>query len=610
MKRESAFHVLCLAQTKEKNLSNQLKRWQICPRAPTAHLDKFSPVPRLVVQILYNRGITHPQEIEDFLAPPESRGGNDPFILKGMSQTVERLWQAIIAQEPIAIYGDYDVDGVTATALMMQLLTMLGARALPYIPNRFDEGYGLNNEALAELASQGIKLVLTVDCGIRSIKEVAYGNSLGLEMIITDHHSVGAKIPPALAVINPKQADCPYSFKEFSGVGLAYKLAQALLSPSKIQNPKSKIQNPNDFLDLVALGTVADLVPLHRENRQLVKHGLRLLNQSLRPGLLALMGSSGFSSEKGQSSAKNGQPPKITAGTIGFVIGPRLNAAGRLDSAWAAYNLLMAQNELQAIHLAAQLDSQNRERQRLTTETVALSRQAVLADEITSPLYLISHPDFNPGIVGLAASRIVEEFYRPALIAEQGAEQTKGSARSIPEFHITKALDECADLLIRYGGHAAAAGFTLFNQNMPALQERLQTIARRELNLEQLRPTIKIDGEVNLRAVTVSLVESIANLEPFGMGNPTPHFLTRHLKVKQSKAIGQDGSHLRLVLHDGRQDWSAIAFRQGHWAEKLSPSQSIDAVYALEFNDWNGQRSMQLNIKDLRWSETAIPINP
>ncbi len=570
----------------EKILPHQPKRWEVRPRAPEVHLNKFAPVPRLVIQILYNRGITHPQEIEDFLA--RRWHDNDPFALKGMAQTVARLSQAITAQEPIAIYGDYDVDGVTATALLMQVLTGLGARVQPYIPNRFDEGYGLNNEALSELAGQGMKVVLTVDCGMRSVKEVAHANRLGLDMIITDHHSVGAEIPVALAIINPKQADDTYSFKELSGVGLAYKLAQAMLR--SIPNPQSP--NPDDFLDLVALGTVADLVPLYGENRQLVVRGLRQLNQSLRPGLLALM----------KHGNHNGS--KINAGTIGFMIGPRLNAAGRLDSAWSAYRLLMAASEFEAIHLAAQLDLQNRERQRLTVETVETARQVVLADAVASPLYLISHPDFNPGIVGLAASRITEEFYRPALIAEQGAAYTKGSARSIPEFHITEALDECADLLVRYGGHAAAAGFTVTNENLPTLQERLQAIAKRQLDITALRPTLTIDGELNLRAVTPALVEAITNLEPFGMGNPTPCFLTRHLKIKQSKAIGQDGSHLRLVLHDGRQNWNGVAFRFGHLASELTIGRYIDVVYGLEFNEWNGQRSMQLRIVDLKMGDS------
>ena len=569
-------------------MSQPAKRWEITPRAPADHLAKFPDLSPLVVQILHNRGIVDPVEVADFLN--HGQHDDDPFRLKGMLVTVDRLRQAIVHQEPIAIYGDYDVDGVTSTTVVVQMLMALQAQVRPYIPNRFDEGYGLNNDALTELAEQGVKVVLTVDCGIRSVNEVIHGNSLGLDMIITDHHSVGAELPPALAVINPKQADCNYPFKELAGVGLAYKLVQAMLQ-TDIPNPQGI--KAEDFLDLVALGTVADLAPLHGENRALAAHGLRKLNQSLRPGLSALLQESGT------------RPVSITAGTIGFVLGPRLNAAGRLDSAWAAYNLLMAKTEFEAIHMAQQLDLQNKERQKLTHEMVEIARQAVLADEGQSPIYLISHQDFNPGVVGLAASRLVEEFYRPVLVAERGATETKGSARSIAEFHVTAALDKCADLLLRYGGHAAAAGFTLKNENVAALQERLLSIAHGELNMADLRPTISLDAEVNLRGVRPSLVQLILDLEPFGIGNPTPRFCSRNLTVKQCRTVGQDQKHLKLTLFDGKQDWDAIGFQLGHWLGQLTPGREVDIAYNLEFNEWQGQKKMQLGLKDIRLSEAG-----
>ena len=566
-------------------LPTQSKRWEISPRAPANHFANYKDFPPLIIQILYNRGVTTPEDVDNFLN--HRWADDDPFNLHGMATAVGRLKQAIAQQESIAVYGDYDADGVTSTALMMHVLSALGANAQAYIPNRFEEGYGLNNEALFDLANRGVKVVLTVDCGIRSVQEVAYGNSLGLDIIITDHHTVGDKIPPALAAINPKQSNCTYPFKELAGVGLAYKVAQALL-----RDHRSNGLRAENFLDLVALGTVADLAPLYHENRKLVNLGLNQLNQSLRPGLTALM-----------AQARSGSATAITAGTIGFTIGPRLNAAGRLDSALAAYDLLMARDQAEAHHLAADLDQQNRDRQKLTRDIVDLARQEVMSIESQQPLYFVSHPEFNPGVVGLAASRLSEELYRPVLVAEQGSETTKGSARSIPEFHITEALDQCADLLVRYGGHAAAAGFTVKNENLDALQERLMTIATKQLSVEQLRPTLAVDGEVNLRGVSPSLVESIINLQPFGYGNPTPRFVTRNLHVKVAKSVGQDNQHLRMVVNDGKQDWSAIAFRQGHWAGKLNASQKIDAVYNLEFNHWNGQTKMQLNIKDLRPSD-------
>jgi single-stranded-DNA-specific exonuclease len=571
-------------------LLGKRKYWKEQPRAPEAHFAQFPDLPRLVVQILYNRRIREVQDVVNFL---EFRWTDDnPLTMKGMAQAVERLSQAVLREEPIAVYGDYDADGVTATALLMQFLTALGAKAQAYIPNRFDEGYGLNNEALAELAGRGIKLVVTVDCGIRSVAEVKYANSLGLELIISDHHHVGEEIPPAVAAINPKQSGCAYTFKELAGVGLAYKLVQALIHAEPLRYRCSMLNlHEDNFIDLVAVGTVADLAPLHGENRRLVERGLQMLNHDLRPGLRALL----------QQSRSLGKP--INAGTIGFVIGPRLNAAGRLDSALAAYRLLMARTPDEALPLAEELDRQNRERQNLTAQMVERARQTVVTDGGRSPLYFISQADFNPGVVGLAASRLTDEFYRPVLVAEQGQEKTKGSARSILEFHITEALDQCADLLVRYGGHAAAAGFTLKNENVPAFQERLLRIARQQLGGLDLRPTLEIDGLVNLRAVRFGLVEAITRLQPFGYGNTTPQFLTRNLRLKHKKTVGQDEQHLRLVLHDGRQDWQAIAFRQGYWLDKLALSQEIDIVYNLEINEWNGERQMQLNIKDLHPSQ-------
>jgi single-stranded-DNA-specific exonuclease len=432
-------------------------------------------------------------------------------------------------------------------------------------------------------------VVVTVDCGIRSVEEVKFGQRLGLDLIITDHHHVGEALPPAVAAINPKQPGCVYSFKELAGVGLAYKLAQALIQAEALRARSGQLNlHQDNFIDLVAVGTVADLAPLYGENRRLVERGLRQLNHALRPGLAALL----------QQSRSQGKT--ITAETIGFVIGPRLNAAGRLDSALAAYQLLMAPTYNAALELASELDRQNRERQALTATMVDMARQTILVDRGQSPLYFISHAEFNPGVVGLAASRLTDEFYRPVLIAEQGREKTKGSARSIREFHITQALDHCADLLIRYGGHAAAAGFTLRNEDVPALQERLLQLAREKLNVAELRPTLTIDAIVKLRGVRFELVEAITRLQPFGYGNPTPQFLSQNVRVKHKRTVGQDEQHLRLVLHDGRQDWSAIAFRQGHWRDKLALSQEIDIVYNLEINEWNGEKSLQLNIKDLR----------
>jgi single-stranded-DNA-specific exonuclease len=573
------------------------KHWAVAAKAPTTHFEQFPEITPLVLQILYNRNFRTAEQIDQFLRlelPTE-----EPFLLKGMTAATERLARAIINREQIVVFGDYDVDGVTATALMMQFFEEIEADARPYIPNRFDEGYGLNNEALKTLADEGANIVLTVDCGIRSVNEVAYGNQCGLDIVITDHHHVGQVVPPALATINPKQADCAYPYKELAGVGLAFKLVQGLLrTPAlkpRIRRARARGQlRPDDYYDLVALGTVADLAKLTGENRKLVTQGITALNRRLRPGLLALVQKAGM---------RQGSP--ITARTIGFTIGPRLNAAGRLDSAMNAYQLLTAKDSTQADQLASELDLQNRERQQLTATTVNDAHQEILTDKGQSPIYVIAQPGFNSGVVGLAASRLMDEFYRPILVAARDDEKgiTKGSARSIPEFHITKALDQCADLLVRYGGHAVAAGFTLDTKNLPEFRERLFQIAGQQLDLESLQPTLAIDAEVNLRGVKPELVEQLMELSPFGQGNPMPVLVTRGLTVTEARAVGQEGKHLKLTLNDGKHPWDSIAFGRGDWANQLPYGKRIDIAYNLEYNYWNGQRTTQLNIKDIHLSE-------
>ena len=387
---------------------------------------------------------------------------DNPFRLRGMNEAVERIRHAIRAWEPIAVYGDFDADGVTSTALMVQTLSALGADVRPYIPHRVDEGYGLNNGALAELKRDGVKLVITVDCGIRSVDEVAFANRLGLDMIITDHHSVGPKLPPALAVINPKRSDCDYPFRDLAGVGLAFKLAQGLLRSNlqvSIRRDLTVELDESDLLDLVALGTVADLAPLLGENRSLVTRGLDRLNQPQRPGLQALMKQAGLA------------PGQVTASTIGFVLGPRLNAAGRMEDARLAYELLQTEDVVKAAQLAGELDRLNARRKEITAQSLEAAQAQIEANGSDGYLHLVAGEEFLAGIVGLVAGRLAEQYYRPALVVELGDLQSRGSARSIAEFDITMALDRCADagLLVKHGGHAAAAGFTVENSKIDAL---------------------------------------------------------------------------------------------------------------------------------------------
>jgi single-stranded-DNA-specific exonuclease len=566
-----------------------VQEWQLAPQAPDSLFSQFSHMPRSVAQILFNRGFSDPERVEQFL---DGRYRDDnPFAIKGVNEAVTLVRTAIRNAYPIAIYGDFDADGVTSTALMVETLRALGADVHPYIPHRVDEGYGLRVEALDELADQGMRLVITVDCGIRATEEIAHAARRGLEVIVTDHHSVGPSLPPAAAVINAKQPDCRYPFKELAGVGIAFKLAQALLRSNRQVpiSPGAVDLTEEDLLDLVALGTVADLAPLIEENRALVRHGLKRLNEGQRPGLISLAQRSGL------------RLGSLKAADIGYGLGPRINAAGRLADAKTAYRLLTAQYPGEADHLADELNELNRRRQQITAETQDLARHQALAEGDDVPLLFAASPDFLEGVVGLAAGRLCEEFYRPAVVVSIGETTSRGSARSIAEFHITEALDQCRDLLIRHGGHAAAAGFTVHNGNLSRLAGQLKRLAAETLADKTLRPTLLVDVQLGLGELSRQLYDWLAKLEPFGYANPAPVFMTQHLRVVDKRAVGSKRSHLKLFLSDGRTRWSAIAFRQAHWLKRLPGY--IDVAYHLELNEWNGRERLQLNVRDLRPAE-------
>lgn len=568
-------------------------RWIVQPRlTPEANaaLASYSPILR---QILFNRGIASPDEAEAFLRA-EPNFDTNPFQMKGMRAAVDRIHAALVHGERIAVYGDYDVDGVTATALLVQVLRALGGNVQEYIPNRFDEGYGLNNEALTALASEGVKLVITVDCGIRSPEEARHARDLGLDLLISDHHEPSGLLPDALAVINPKQEGDTYPEKYLAGVGIAYKIVEALLLDDAltIGHPPPTAHRPqlNDYLDLVALGTVADLAPLTGENRALVRKGLEQMRQTTRQGLFSLANIAGADLRKANVT------------TIGFTLGPRLNASGRLDSALASYRLLTTTDVSEAGNLAVQLNQQNTERQKLTKEIQIQAEALALEDKRDALLLFAVHPEFNHGVVGLAASRLTETYYRPAIVGHYGEETTRCSCRSIPEFHITRALDECADLLIRHGGHAAAAGFTVRNENLSELEDRLRSIAKRELEGRDLRHSLTADVEIPLSQLTFGLIEQMERLQPTGYGNPEPVFISRSVKVQSKRAVGADGNHLKLSLTDGRFTFDAIGFRLGDRLADLPPM--VDVLYTFEVNEYNGRKSLQLNLKDIKAAGT------
>ncbi len=561
--------------------SKRLDRdWQIHRRI-TAEADQIlNGYPPLLRQMLFNRGVASVEESKTYLAamPPQV---SDPFKMMGVEATVDRMTSAIRKGERVIVYGDYDADGVTATALMVQCLQATGAQVSNYIPDRFEEGYGLNVEALRKLKEAGASVVLTVDCGIRSTVEADEAKSLGIDLIISDHHTPGDELPNAFAIVNTKQPGDEYPEKQLAGVGTAFKIACAIEQRLKPQTWTSDVA-----LDLVALGTVADLVPLTGENRWLVRQGLNQIRNPKRQGLFSLMGASGL------------KPKNVTAGDIGFMLGPRLNAAGRLDTAREAYQLLMTTDIFEAGKLAQDLDNRNRARQELTRTMTESAETMVLAEDPNAPILFAIHPEYNPGVVGLVASRLTERFYRPSIVGQRGEEFTRASCRSIPEFHITRALEECADLFENFGGHAAAAGFTVRNEHFPEVQQRLRGIAARELGTMTLRPVLLADAELQLSDLKIDLLNQIEMLEPTGYGNPGVQLVTRGLQVRNAKPVGAEARHLKLTVGDGRVVYDAIAFRQGEWMGKLPAF--VDLLYRFEVNEFNGQKRFQLNVRDLK----------
>lgn len=530
----------------------------------------------LLVQLLYNRGISDPNQYESFLAADE-RLSFDPFLLPDIQPAVNRIYHALSRGEEIAVYGDFDVDGVTSTALLVEGLSLLGGRARPYIPHRLEEGYGINSAALESLHRQGVVLVITADCGITAVAEVERAREIGLDIIITDHHSVPPCLPPALANINPKRPDSCYPCGHLAGVGVAFKLLQALFFCAGRQEPTEH------FLEMVALGTVSDVVPLVEENRYLTKRGLELLAQTQRPGVRALMSEAGL------------KPGRLETDDISWTIGPRLNAAGRLEHAMLSYKLLLSTSEEEGKHLASELEQMNARRQGLTEEVLDKARQQVQPVEPGCRM-LMAGGDFHAGIVGIVAGRLVDEFYQPAIVLQLGEETSRGSGRSIPEFDLVEALRECQDLLTRFGGHSLAAGFTLPTDKVECLSQRLKEIAEFKLAGLDLRPLLTIDAPLSLSKLNGQTFQSIQRLAPFGEGNPPPIFLSRKVQVADCRRLGERGEHLELKLRADKATWRGIGFGLGAMADEITPR--LDIVYNLAVDNWREQPLLQLNILD------------
>ncbi|NLY10591.1 MAG: single-stranded-DNA-specific exonuclease RecJ [Firmicutes bacterium] len=557
------------------------KRW-VAPAddARAKELASLLDISPIIARILLNRGIDCVEKAQSFLNLTLNQT-HSPFLLKDMDKAVERIKLAIERKERIAVYGDYDVDGQTATALLVRVFRGLCPNQISfYIPHRMEEGYGLNSEAIMEL-SQSNDLLITVDCGIVSYDEVAYANSLGLDVIISDHHEPGDVLPDAIAVLNPKRNDCTYPFKDLAGVGVAYKLVEALASIYEIDCSK--------HLDLVALGTVADIVPLLDENRIYTKYGLERLNQTDKVGLKALIKVAGLNS-------------KIDAVDLAFRLGPRLNAVGRMGDPTKGVDLLLSEDEEKAEELAQLLEEENRARQSMESRIFTEAKKKVIENGWEKDAAIVVDGEgWHPGVIGIVASRLVEAFYRPTVVIgiEEGV--GKASARSIEGFNIFQGIKSCSDLLDRFGGHEMAAGLTIQSDRIDEFRQRLVRIADETLTAEDYIPLKKIDAVMALSDVTESFIEELELLEPYGMGNPKP-VLQVNTSIVDFTLVGKDNKHLKCKLQDHTgKIVDAIGFNMGEQVDYLKKHQeSVEFLVDPQINEWNNRRCVQLVLRDMR----------
>ena len=539
-------------------------------------LDTFSSA---IQSILYQRGINTLEDALDFLLP-KAPGWYSKLNLLHVNKACHLILDAIQNKEVIVVYGDYDADGITSTALVTLALREIGANVIPYIPDRQSEGYGLNVPAIKSLSEQNVSLLITVDNGIRSLEEVAYANSLKLKVIITDHHTPGSELPLAAALLNPKLPDDPYPNKNLAGVGVAYKLICA------ISDHVSQL-NPDDYLDLVAIGTVADIVPLIGENRYLVRQGMSKIKVKNRQSIQSLISVSGNINKK------------INASDISYQIAPRLNASGRLDSesALTPLNLLLSSDLAECINYAQKLEIHNDKRKTLS-RLLEIKVDKIISEETPlPPLLMVFAPDIPSGLAGIAAGFLSRKYNLPAIVGQTGDNTSTASCRSIPDFNIINALDTCQELFVHYGGHSLAAGFTIENDKILQLKDCLVDQATLQLADKRRLPNLEIDFEVSLKELDNSLYAEIEKLEPTGAGNPLPVFVTKNLKAIRPKRVGKDSDHLKMVVSDGHISMDTIGFRLGDLIFDLPPL--FNLVYHLTINDYRGTKTLQLQVLDL-----------
>lgn len=560
-------------------------RW-IMPRAAddaavTALADALH-LPGSVCRLLHARGFTESEAAKRFLRPRFDQL-HDPALLRGLAEAVERLARAIGAGETIFVHGDYDVDGMASTALLTRALRMLGARVVPFVPRRLQDGYDLSAAGVAAAQTAGARVVVTADCGTSAHASVRALRAAGIDVIISDHHLPGGPLPECLAVLNPRQADCQYPDKDLAAVGVVFKLALAL----------ARRMGANDgpvfgLLDLVALATVADVAPLRGENRVFVRYGLRLLAETTNPGLRALVRVCGL----------EGKP--ITAGRAGFILAPRLNAVGRIGIAMRGLELLLTDDEAEAGRLARELDELNRQRQELDRRILVEAREMVTKLDLDATYgVVLADPTWHPGVIGIVASRIVEEFARPTMLIALSDTEGRGSGRSIPAFDLHAGLSACRDVLLRYGGHRAAAGVTVAPERVAEFAERFNAVARERLKREDLMPEVHVDLELSIEEITPELEAVLRHFEPFGVGNPAPALLVRRARLAcPPRPVAQDGVKLRLARQVG--DLDAVAWGAAHRIEELQRGEPVDVVFRVERDDWLGEGRVQARVTDFR----------
>lgn len=581
-------------------------RWTIAPPQPllAGQLAARLGLSPLLVQCLLNRGLSEPEPIQRFLQP-RLKALADPFLLPNMERAITRLFRARERLESVVIFGDYDVDGVTSTALLLEVLRQLGWRAQPYLPHRLEEGYGLSQDGVENcLRTHPATLLLAVDCGSTAVASVRWLGERGVDVVILDHHQVSNPAPQAVALVNPQlnrpggdAAAAPTSagpagpdcdFTELCSVGLAFKFAHALVKRGREAGlPGAAEFDLRPLLDLVALGTIADIVPLIGENRILVTAGLERLSQTKRPGLLAL-----------KEVAKC--PPALGTYEVGFQLGPRLNASGRLETATDSLDLLLAEGPAQARPLAERLDSQNRERQKIEKRIAEDAMAAIRAKFNAQSDYVIVEGQllWHVGVVGIVASRVLQEFYRPTIIIGGDGPHWRGSGRSITGFDLAAALRECEDLLIRHGGHAMAAGITIHPEQLEPFRQRLNDLARRRLKPDDLTPPLRLDGALELGELTLDLMAHLDQLQPSGPNNPAVQFCSGRLRhARPLQRLGAEKQHVKMWLTDGRVTQEAVWWNAGKGA---LPVDNFDVAFAPKINEYNGRRTVQLKILDWR----------